>query len=130
MTPVSLLTPRNSLRFYIRSVDDLHVLLTCVGGCDRWWDAASIAAATGMSAALAQRALETLARHNLLDVRITEALRYRFHPASPDVEQGAYIVTDAYQKNPLAVTHFVGALAGRNTRDVDDPFSIRRDDDS
>ena len=114
---------------YIGSVEELHVLVTCVRERDRWWDPRAIGSELGMSETAALRTFERLARHNLLDVRVTEAVRYRFAPVTHEVELRALAFADAYWTNPLAVTQVVASFARRDIRDFADAFRIRRDDD-
>jgi hypothetical protein len=114
---------------YIGSVEDLNVLITCIREPDRRWDSLAIGSELGISEEAALRTFERLARHNLLDVRVTEAVRYRFAPATQDVEQRARAFADAYWTNPLAVTQHVASVARRDIRDFADAFRIRRDDD-
>ena len=112
----------------IRSLDELHTLVTCARDRERWWDAADMRHETGMSIAVSERALEDLARRNLLDVRIGGTLRYQFSPASPDLELTVLALLDAHHTNPIAVTQFVAESMQRHLRDFSDAFRIRRDD--
>ena len=115
---------------YVGSVEDLHVLITCIRERDRWWDTRTIGAELGLSEPAVLGTFERLARHNLLDVRVTEAVRYRFAPATHDLEQLALAFAEAYWTNPLAVTQHVTGVARRDIRDFADAFRIRRDDDT
>ncbi len=125
-----MLTPnlKQLIATSVRSLDELHALVTCARARDRWWDAADLGQETGMTTALAEGVLENLARRNLLDVRIGEALRYRFSPASPELEVAVLAILDAYHKSPVAVTQLVVASMQRHLRDFSDAFRIRPDD--
>jgi hypothetical protein len=112
----------------IRSLDELHALVTCAREPERWWDAPALCAETGMPAAVADQALENLARRNLLDVRIGGTLRYQFSPASSGLQASVIDLLDAYYKNPVAITRTVAASRNRYLRDFSDAFRIRRDD--
>ena len=125
-----MLTPRvrELIATSIRSVDHLHAILLCASEPERWWDAAAFRQETGMSSAAAERALEDLARHNLLDVRIGDALRYQFSPASPACTDAVVALLDAYHQSPVAVTQLVAESMQRHWRDFSDAFRIRRND--
>jgi hypothetical protein len=112
----------------VRSVDELHALVTCARERERWWDAVEMRNETGMPTAVAERALENLARRNLMDVRIAGTLRYRFSPASPALETAVVTLLDAYHKSPVAVTQLVAESMQRHVRDFSEAFRIRRDD--
>jgi hypothetical protein len=123
--------PEAVVRFiasHIGSLEELHVLITCIRGRERWWDAATIASELAMTETAALRALEEIARHNLLDVRISGEVRYQFSPGSHDVEEAALALADVYLAQPLAVTQHVARVARRDIRDFADAFRIRRDD--
>jgi hypothetical protein len=125
-----MLTPnlKQLIATSVRSLDELHALVTCARERHRWWDAAGLREETGMTAAVAERALENLARRNFLDVRIGGALRYQFSPASPEIEVAVLALIDAYYQNPVAVTQLVAESMQRHLRDFSDAFRIRRDD--
>ena len=112
----------------IRSVDELHALVTCARERERWWKAADLWHETGMSTAVAERVLENLARRNLLDVRIGGALRYQFSPSSAVLEETVVALLAAYHQSPVAVTQLVADSMQRHLRDFSDAFRIRRDD--
>jgi hypothetical protein len=115
---------------HLGSVEELHVLIACMRERDRWWDSRSIGADLGMSESSALRAFEQLARHNLLDVRVSGDVRYRFAPATPEVEQEALAFGAAYWENPLAVTQHVASVARGAIGDFADAFRIRRNEHS
>ena len=85
---------------HLGSLEDLKVLALCVEERDRWHDAPAIARTLGIPRGTARAALEHLARNNLLDVRITGDLRYRFRPGTSELESQALALVDAYRRNP------------------------------
>src|SRR5436190_1453997 len=115
------------IKSYVRSLDDLEVLMLCVDAGDRWWDAAGIARATGLKEGAARRALDQLTRGNLLDIRITGDVRYAFSPGTAALRDAAVACAAAYRSRPVAVITCVTA-APRGLRDFADAFRIRRDD--
>jgi hypothetical protein len=114
---------------HVPSIEALQVLMACIDGKDRWWDAGGMARETGISVATARQALDTLARRNLLDIKITGDVRYRFAPGQPAVREAALACATAYRTQPLAVVKLIVAASGRTVRDFADAFRIRRDDD-
>ena len=85
---------------HLGSLADLKVLALCVEQRDRWHDAPGIARTLGIPRGAARNALEHLARNNLLDMRITGDLRYRFRPGTSELESQALALVDEYHRNP------------------------------
>ena len=85
---------------HLGSLEALRVLAICVEQRDRWHDAPGIARTLGMARGAARNALDHLARNNLLDIRITGDLRYRFRPGTSELESQALALVDAYRRNP------------------------------
>ena len=113
---------------HLRALEDLQVLLTCLDARDRWWDAAGMARQLGIGVSVARRALDHLARGNLLDIRITGDVRYQFKPGNDGLEAAALACAAAYRADPIAVVHLVGDAPRRSVRDFADAFKIRGDD--
>jgi hypothetical protein len=114
---------------YIGSLDDLQVLMTCLDGRDRWWDAAGMARHLGIGMAAARRSLDRLAGRNLLDIRITGDVRYQFNPGTPHLEAAALAYAAAYRTNPVAIVHLAAGGSRQPLRDFADAFRLRDDDD-
>ena len=116
-------------RSYMHSVEDLQVFILCVDHRDRWWDATSIARALSITESRARRILDQLARANLLDIRISDALRYRFDPGILELEQQAVAFAIAYHNNPAGVVKLIArSTVSDSVRDFADAFRIKRDD--
>jgi hypothetical protein len=116
-------------RSYIRTIEELETLIMCVDHRDRWWDATSLAGRIRISESRASRALDHLARTNLLDIRITDAIRYRFHPGTEDLETRAAAFASAYHRNRVDVVKLIArAGVADSVRDFADAFRIKRDD--
>ena len=73
--------------------------------------------------------MDHLAAHNLLDIRITADVRYRFRPGTEDLQTAAREFADQYRTRPLPLLELVSGTR-RSIRDFADAFRIRRDDDS
>ena len=120
------------LTFLAEHVDNLHqfqLLMRMVQGGDRWWDAASAAREVGTSPEQAHAALDHLAKHNLLDIRITGEVRYRFHPGTETLREAAVACVDEFRRKPVEILEVVAGTPRRAIRDFADAFRIRRDDD-
>ncbi len=113
---------------HITTLDELQLLITCVYSEDRWWDATAVARELGVSAVAARHALDHLASRNLLDIRITGDVRYRFHPGTDELRDAALVVAETYRANPAGVINLVAGAPRRSIRDFADAFRIRKDD--
>jgi hypothetical protein len=113
---------------YTSSLDDLQVLMTCLEGRDRWWDALGMARHLGISLSAARRSLDRLAGRNLLDIRITADVRYQFNPGTPELEAAALSCAAAYRTNPVAVVQLAAGASRQTLRDFADAFRLRDDD--
>ena len=92
---------------HLASLEDLKVLALCVEERDRWHDAPAIARTLRIPRGAARAALDHLARNNLLDIRITGDLRYRFRPGTSELESQALALVDAYHRNPGQATEAI-----------------------
>jgi hypothetical protein len=117
-------------RSYVRTVEDLRVFILCADRRDRWWDAAAIASALAITESRARRILDQMARANLLDIRISDAVRYRFSPGVEELERQALAFASAYHSNPAEVVSLIArSSVSDSVRDFADAFRIKRDDD-
>lgn len=115
-------------RSYFRSVEDLEVFILCIDN-RRWWDADGVARHLVITEPKARRALDQLARVNLLDIRITDAVRYRFAPGSDELHQQAAAFAGAYRSNPAEIVKLIArSSVGDSVQDFADAFRIKRDD--
>lgn len=114
---------------HLRTVDDLHLLVATSSDRNRWWDAAAVARELVIVEEDARQLLEHLAAHNLLDIRVTGDVRYRFRPGTQELAAAAEACVDSYRAKPAAVWRALGSGRGqRAIRDFADAFRIRRDD--
>lgn len=92
------------------------LVLLCSEG-ERWWTVDAVAAALRMSSNSTSQALETLSMGNLLDVRLGEALAYRFAPLSDDVSKTVEELAEMHYRSRDAVLAAIAsqrsALAAR-----------------
>ncbi len=115
---------------HVASFDDLIVLITCMSHRDHWWDAGAMGDEVEMPVASAQRAMERLARRNLLDVHVASEVRYRFNPTNPELESGALQLLSTYARGPLVISQLLNGIRRRPLQDVADAFRVRRNDDT
>jgi hypothetical protein len=111
---------------YIRSPEDLAVFLICVTEPDRWWDASSMGRECAIGPIAAQRALDQLARSNLLDIRLTADIRYQFNPGTSELRDAALATAAAYRSNPIGVVQLVANARLRSVRDFAEAFRFRK----
>jgi len=89
------------------SVKELRVLVLFVEGQERWYNADTIARTLRIPGRVAQAALDHLARRNLLDIRVTDDVRYRFRPGTPILESQATAVVATYRRNPQQILQLI-----------------------
>ena len=114
---------------HVSNLEQFQLLVRIVQGGDRWWDAPSVARELGIGARQAQAALDHLAKHNLLDIRITGDVRYQFQPGTDELRAAAQASVDEFRRRPVEVLEVITALGRRGIRDFADAFRIRKDDD-
>jgi hypothetical protein len=111
---------------HIGSVDQLETLLLLEREPDRWWSAEEVGAELQTSRGTAGKCLEALASKNLLDVRISDDLFYRYAPVSPSLQAAVSETVRAYEGNPVAVTAGIYSLPLDEIRDFAEAFRIRK----
>src|SRR5262245_16849569 len=114
---------------HVRSVEALQVLMLLLQTPDRWWDAAAVWRETGLTASVAGRMLHQLAASNLLDIKVTGDVRYRFAPGTPDLHAAAMACSELYYRTPWRLLSALPGVSRRSVADFADAFRIRRDDD-
>jgi hypothetical protein len=130
MSPQAL--PPRVLAFlaaHIAGIDHLQLLMRLVATPDRWWDAAAMARELGIPERTARDALDHLARHNLLDIRVTGDVRYQYCAGTAELEAAVTETTEAFRRRPIDVIDAVTGGRRRGLRDFSNAFRIRRDDD-
>ena len=115
---------------HFESVEDLRVFITCVDYPHRWWNATAVADHLSIEESGACAALERFTRGNLLDIRVSDDVRYRFKPGTEELEAQAWAFAAAFRHDPVAVVQFVSRSATPDSvRDFADAFRIKRHDD-
>jgi hypothetical protein len=126
--PADLLSPdaRQFLETFVSGMRDLDVLAALLDGERRWWDARSMAAFLSAPPAETRRVLDRFAAANLLDIRVSEDVRYRLHPGSEDVANQLQAFAAVYRQTPAVVFRWVAGRAGRSVSDFADAFRLHR----
>jgi len=114
---------------HVSTLEQFQLLVRVVQEEDRWWDAASAARELGVTPRAALDALDHLAKHNLLDIRITGDVRYQFRPGTEALRDAAAAVVEEFRRKPVAVLEVFTGVGRRSVRDFADAFRIRKDDD-
>lgn len=113
---------------YVDTLEKLDLLVLLIHSADRWWDAPSAAEALGTTSGAARQILEHFATQNLLEIRVTGDVRYRFQPGDSQLEAATREFANTYRTNRLGVLRIVTG-SRHDLRDFADAFRIRRDDD-
>ena len=118
------------VRAHIHSVNDLRIFFACIDHPERWWSPTALGRELAVAERTARVTLERFARQNLLDIRISDDVRYRFQPGTEQLEALAWAFAAAYRQDPALVVQFVAESAGHDSlRDFADAFRIRRNVD-
>src|SRR5688572_12381120 len=113
---------------HVDTLEKLELLMLLLESPDRWWDAAIAAQTLRTTVGAARQMLERFAAQNLLEIRVTGDVRYRYQPGDGQLAELAREFAHAYRVNRLGVVRLV--TEGRQPlRDFADAFRIRRDDD-
>jgi DNA-binding MarR family transcriptional regulator len=117
---------RRLLERDIDNVEQLEVLLLLRRNADRYWDAEAAADRVGLAVPLVTTALDALARRGFLDIRVSDAIRYRFSPARQEQGEALDALASSWW---TARAEIVEALTAKQQaiRDFSDAFRIRKD---
>ena len=99
---------------HLRSVDDLQLLVAFFNSNGRWWDTASVGRELRLGQDEARRVLERFAAGNLLEIRLTDDVRYQFRPGTDTLRQGVAACVAEFGANPAALVRAIVEGAGRD----------------
>ena len=88
---------------HLLSVDEIEALTALSDAPARWWDAKLISGALGVPVSTARGILDHLARLNLLDIRVTDEVRYQFHPGTSTLGRITSRLVSLYRTDPSSV---------------------------
>lgn len=121
---------RAFVRDNIRSLEQLEILFLLLKDDTRWWSAEAAAMELRTTSASAAARLEEMASRNLLDVRISEQLFFRYAPVSPVLDAAVRETARAYKEKPVAVTTAINSQPLDEIRAFADAFRIRKKEGS
>lgn len=121
---------RTFVRDHIRSPEQLEILLLLLKDDRHWWSAEAVSQELGTTSASAAARLEEMASRNLLDVRISEQLCFRYAPVSPALDVVVRETARAYKEKPVAVTTAIYSQPVDEIRAFADAFRIRKKEGS
>ena len=98
----------------LRSVDDLQLLVAFFNSSGRWWDTASVGRELRLGQDEARKVLERFAASNLLEIRLTDDVRYQFRPGTDALHQGVAACVAEFGANPAALVRAIVEGAGRD----------------
>jgi hypothetical protein len=110
---------------HVTSMDDLAILAAFVEGESRWWDAHTLATHVGAMEGQVRRTLERFASRNLLDIRLTDDVRYQLRPGTAALEQTVNDFAALYRRSPGVVFSWVARRSRRSVSDFAEAFRIR-----
>jgi hypothetical protein len=74
--------------------------------------------------------LEEMAKRNLLGVRISDQLFFRYAPVSPALDAAVRATARAYREKPVAITTAIYSQPADEIRAFADAFRLRKKDGS
>ena len=111
---------------HLLSINEMEVLTAMIETPHRWWDARLIYGELGVPVPAARELLDRLAALNLLDIRFTDEVRYRFRPGTAELTQTMSRLVASYRANHAAVVRAISPSAPRRVRDFADAFRFRK----
>lgn len=120
---------RQFLAVAIGSIERLDLLLFLYRHATKWWAADTLTAEIDMPADVVQSELEILSARNLLDVRITESVIYRYNPVRADLSRLVEEIAQAHFLHRKEVVTLLTSRAHGSARLFADAFRLRRGKD-
>ena len=81
------------------SMHEIEVLRAMIDTPDRWWDARLMSVELRVALKTARGVLDRLAGLNLLDIRFTDDVRYRFRPGNAELAHKVSRLVAAYRRS-------------------------------
>ena len=81
------------------SIHEIEVLTAMIDTPDRWWDARMVSGELRIAVATARGVLYRLAGLNLLDIRFTDDVRYRFRPGTAELAHKVSRLIASYRRS-------------------------------
>lgn len=110
----------------VGSVERLDLLLFLHRQDIRWWAAQTLADELKMPADTVQSHLEHLSSRNLLDVRITESVIYRYNPGREELSRLVEEIARAHFSHRNEVVALLARCATDSARLFAEAFKLRK----
>ena len=88
-----------SVADHVLSIYEIEVLTAMMDTPDRWWDATLISGELRVAVTTARGLLDRLAGLNLLDIRFTDDVRYRFRPGTAELAHKVSRLIASYRRS-------------------------------
>ena len=102
---------------HLLSVDEIEALAAMSNAPKRWWDAKLMCGELGVPVSTCRFVLDHLAGLNLLDIRLTDDVRYRLHPGTPQLHRIVRCLVSLYATDRAAVVRAIARVARRGVLD-------------
>jgi hypothetical protein len=116
------------LKQTVDGIEELEILLLLQRHNDRYWDAETAAEQLGLLASHVAAAFEMLAKRGLLDVRLTDAIRYRFNPATASQRCTTELLAVLWRTSRTSLLEAM-ATKRQSLKDFADAFILRKESD-
>jgi hypothetical protein len=118
---------RTFLNEYAGSLEELGILLALLEVRARWWDAGSMATRAGLTRPTTRRVLEAFASRNLLEITISDDIRYRLRAGTPELARNIDAVAGVYGRAPMLVLRWAMTRARHRMAGFAEAFMIGKD---
>jgi hypothetical protein len=129
MTVPGFRLPAAVRQFLTRAVDNaqqLEIVMLLRRDAEHYANAAAIGDRTGLTSAAAADALEALAGRGILDVRLTDTIKYRYSPATDEQRRAFDSIAELWRTDRHVL---IDTLAAKRhvLKDFSDAFRIGKD---
>jgi len=111
---------------HLLSVDEIEALSAMSNAPGRWWDAKLMCGELGVPVSTARLILDHLAGLNLLDIRLSDEVRYKLQPGTPELSLTVGRLVSVYRTNRTAVVRAISRVTRRSVLDFADAFRVRK----
>src|SRR5690349_1721944 len=118
---------RHFLREGIGSLERLDILLLMQHHAERWWSALALAHELRIPAPQIEAGLQALGASNLVAVRVTEDVIYRFDPGTTLLRELVEEIVNAHYMDRGNVARVISSGTADSVRLFADAFRLRRD---
>jgi hypothetical protein len=113
---------------HIESLAELEMLLLLRQDPQRWWEPAEVAKVLYTSEQVCASQLAALARRGFFEASPPPEARYRYRPASADIDRLLAALAATYQERRVAVITLIYSKPVDKVQTFADAFRLRRED--